>query len=108
MVFLLYQLDLVMPGIRPLWAISRMQMRHSPHRRNTPRALPQTLQRVYPRTANFGFRLAFTINDVLAKLFPPVGAAVFARLVTRRFPIDDFRFPIWWALQQSCGHYNAF
>ena len=36
------------------------------------RLRPQRLQRVYARARNFGFRLAFTIKDVLAKRYPLV------------------------------------
>src|SRR5207245_2748373 len=41
-----YQEDLVIPGIWPLWASSRRQMRHSPNLRYTARGRPQRLQRV--------------------------------------------------------------
>src|SRR5690606_18712296 len=61
-----YQLDLAMPGSSPLCAISRKQMRHRPNFRNTARGRPQREQRVYPRTANFGFRFALAISAFLA------------------------------------------
>src|SRR5579872_2994247 len=41
-----YQLDFVTPGISPLCAISRKQIRQIPNRRKTARARPHTLQRV--------------------------------------------------------------
>src|SRR5215203_4662214 len=41
-----YQLLLVMPGIAPLWASSRRQMRHRPNFLNTARGRPHRLQRV--------------------------------------------------------------
>jgi hypothetical protein len=41
-------------------------MRHRPKRRNTARDLPQRLQRLCARTANFGFRFAFSIHDFFA------------------------------------------
>src|SRR2546429_9751278 len=62
-----YQLDFVTPGMSPLCAISRKQMRQIPNRRNTPRERPHTLQRVYARTANLGLRFAFSIKHCLAK-----------------------------------------
>ena len=67
MFLLSYQLDFVTPGISPLCAISRKQMRHSPKRRMKPRERPQILQRVYARTANFGLRFAFSIKHCFAK-----------------------------------------
>src|SRR5690606_20873844 len=61
-----YQLDLTTPGIRPLRACSRKQMRHMPNLRMYARERPQTLQRLYSRTLNFAGRDAFTIHEVLA------------------------------------------
>src|SRR5450759_5194474 len=49
-----YQEDFVMPGIWPLWASSRRQMRQSPNLRYTECGRPQRLQRVYARVLNFG------------------------------------------------------
>src|SRR3984957_13668450 len=61
-----YQLDLVMPGSSPLCAIERKQIRQRPNFRYTARGRPQRGHRVYPRTSNFGFRLALTIRAVFA------------------------------------------
>ncbi len=41
-----YQEDFVIPGIWPLWARSRRQMRHTPNFRYTARGRPQRVQRV--------------------------------------------------------------
>src|SRR5450759_1580374 len=49
-----YQEDFVIPGIRPLWASSRRQMRQIPNLRYTECGRPQRLQRVYARVLNFG------------------------------------------------------
>src|SRR5690606_4537993 len=61
-----YQLALRMPGSSPRCASSRRQIRQSRNLRYTDLARPQRLQRVYPRTANFGLRFALTIIDFLA------------------------------------------
>ena len=54
------------PGIKPLLAFSRKQMRHKPNLRYTARGRPQNLQRFSWRVLNFGFRFAFAILDLLA------------------------------------------
>src|SRR6516225_1327611 len=57
-----YQLDLVMPGSSPRWAMDRKQIRHSPNRRYTARGRPHREHLLYPRTLNFGVRLALAIS----------------------------------------------
>src|SRR5258706_2130839 len=66
-----YQLDLVTPGSSPWRARSRKQIRHSEKRRMNARGRPQTTQRWYPRTLNFGVRFALAIRDFLAMCSPP-------------------------------------
>src|SRR5215218_9314743 len=61
-----YQLDFVMPGMKPWWASSRRQMRHSPNLRYTARERPQRRQRLCARVAYLGVRLDRTIMDVFA------------------------------------------
>jgi hypothetical protein len=58
-----YQLALRTPGIIPDSASSLKQMRQRPKRRRYARDRPQRAQRFFLRTANFGFRLCFSIND---------------------------------------------
>ena len=41
------------------------------HRRMNARGRPQTVQRWYPRTPNFGVLLAFAMSDFLAMVSPP-------------------------------------
>src|SRR3990170_8293996 len=65
-----YQLALTTPGISPLWASWRRQIRHSPNFRNTARGRPHRRQREYFRTLNLGSRFhlmsrAFFANVVL-------------------------------------------
>src|ERR1700761_5279539 len=66
-----YQLDLVMPGSSPRCAMERKHTRQRPNLRYTARGRPQRVQRVYPRTANLGFRFALTISAVFATVSPP-------------------------------------
>jgi len=54
-----------MPGISPLLASSRKQIRHRSNFRKKPRVRPQRKQRLIVRVENLGFLLAFTINDSL-------------------------------------------
>src|SRR5262249_50020915 len=61
-----YQLDLVMPGSSPRWAMDRKQIRQSPNLRYTARGRPHRVHRVYPRTLNFGLRFALTISAFFA------------------------------------------
>lgn len=61
-----YQLDLVTPGISPLDAILRKQIRHSENFRRYARGLPQTRQRFRALTLYFGSLFAFSIKAVLA------------------------------------------
>jgi hypothetical protein len=61
-----YQLDLMTPGISPLRAMVRKQMRQMPNFRKKARGRPHKGQRLYFRTANLGGRLALAIWDFLA------------------------------------------
>ena len=61
-----YQLAFFTPGIRPLSARLRKQMRHVPNLRYTARGRPHSLQRDSRRDENFGVRFAFAILDLLA------------------------------------------
>src|SRR6478735_9631282 len=61
-----YQLDFWTPGSSPACAISRTQIRHRPNLRNTECGRPHFWQRVYARTANFGFLLALLTSAFLA------------------------------------------
>src|SRR5208283_1162292 len=61
-----YQLDFVTPGISPLRAILRKQMRQMPNRRRKARGRPHKGQRWYFCTANLVGRFALAINDFLA------------------------------------------
>ena len=63
-----YQLDFTTPGSFPLDAISRKQIRHNPNFLIYALGLPQIGQRVYVRTPNFGFLVAFTLIEVFAKI----------------------------------------
>jgi hypothetical protein len=66
-----YQLDLVMPGSSPRWAMDRKQIRHSPNLRYTARGRPHREHRVYPRTLNFGVRFALAIRAFFATVSSP-------------------------------------
>lgn len=46
----------------------RKQILQMPNLRMNPLGLPQIGQRLYPRTLNFGFRIAFVLRDLFAKL----------------------------------------
>jgi hypothetical protein len=48
--------------------MERKQMRQIPNLRIKARGRPQRGQRLYARTLNLGFRLAFAIIDFLAKV----------------------------------------
>src|SRR3954449_10525729 len=61
-----YQLDFVMPGMKPLCASWRRHRRQSPNLRYTARGRPQRRQRDCWRVLYFGVRLAATILDVFA------------------------------------------
>jgi hypothetical protein len=63
---LAYQLDFVTPGNLPSSARLRKQIRHNLNLRMNARGRPQHLHRLYPRTVNFGVRLAFAIIDFFA------------------------------------------
>jgi hypothetical protein len=62
----LYQLALRTPGISPLSANCRKQIRQMPNLRYTARGRPHNLQRFSRRVENFGSRLAFAILLLLA------------------------------------------
>jgi hypothetical protein len=64
-----YQLALRTPGMNPLSDISRKQIRQRPNFRRNARDLPQRWQRLCCLTANFGFRLLFSIIAFRAILF---------------------------------------
>lgn len=61
-----YQLALVTPGISPCNARVLKQIRHMPNFLRNARGLPQTRQRLYPRTSNLGLRWDFETNDFFA------------------------------------------
>src|SRR3954447_19709263 len=61
-----YQLDFVMPGMKPLCASWRRHRRQSPNLRYTARGRPPRRQRDCARVLYFGVRFAATILDVLA------------------------------------------
>jgi hypothetical protein len=61
-----YQEDFVIPGIKPLCASSRRQMRQIPNLRYTECGRPQRLQRVYARVLYFGVRACLTRSEVFA------------------------------------------
>src|SRR5215210_2552954 len=61
-----YQLDFVMPGICPLCASSRRQIRHKPNFRYTARGRPQRRQREYCRTLKRGGRCCLLTRAFLA------------------------------------------
>src|SRR3954447_7609361 len=69
-----YQLDFVMPGMKPLCASSRRQMRHTPNLRYTARERPQRRQRVYSRVLYLDPRCWRTFWDVLATGLALLGA----------------------------------
>src|SRR5699024_5159300 len=70
-----YQLAFLTPGICPLWASSRKQIRHNWNLRITECGRPQRLQRVYSRTLNFCGRCCLAIIDFLATNLPPYGSS---------------------------------
>jgi hypothetical protein len=55
------------PGISPLWAMFRKQMRQIVNLRKTARGRPQSLQRLRCRVLYFGVRIDLIFLDVLAK-----------------------------------------
>jgi hypothetical protein len=61
-----YQLAFLTPGISPLSAKLRKQIRHTPNLRYTARGRPHSRQRDSRRVENFGVRIAFAIFDLLA------------------------------------------
>src|ERR1700746_379022 len=61
-----YQLAFTTPGISPLSAMPRKQMRHISNLRIYPRARPQTRQRLRTRTLNLGFFSVLAIFAVRA------------------------------------------
>src|SRR6185295_11789638 len=77
-----YQLALRTPGISPLRASSRKQIRHRPNLRSTARDRPQRWQRRTVRTLNLGVRLARSIQQVFA-IYSPLCRAL-RRLTAER------------------------
>src|SRR5712671_1153820 len=72
-----YQLALTTPGIWPMRASSRKQIRQSPKSRRNARDRPQRWQRLYRRTLNLGVRFHFSTSDFLANVAPlPSGLAL--------------------------------
>ena len=61
-----YQLAFFTPGISPLYASSRKQIRQIPYFFNTECGRPQILQRVYALVENLGLRCCLIFIDVLA------------------------------------------
>src|SRR4051794_14717743 len=61
-----YQLDLVIPGMNPLWASSRRQIRQMPNLRYTARGRPQRRHLLYWRVLYLAGRAAATRLEVLA------------------------------------------
>src|SRR5881275_2937746 len=70
--FEFYQLAFLTPGICPLYANSRKQIRQSLNLRYTECGWPQRSQRVYSCTLYLGVRFCFTIIDFLATFSPPL------------------------------------
>jgi hypothetical protein len=62
-----HQLDFITPGSLPWEAMLRKQIRQRPNLRRNALGRPQTGQRLYARTLNFGVRIAFSLSDVFAK-----------------------------------------
>jgi hypothetical protein len=58
---------LVTPGTRPSAASVRKQIRHMPNFLKYARGRPQIWQRLWNRTAYFGFRFHLSIADFFAK-----------------------------------------
>jgi len=63
---LVYQDDFFTPGISPLFAFSRKQIRHKPNFLIYPLFLPQLKQRLTILVLNFGFLFDFAICDFFA------------------------------------------
>ena len=66
-----YQLAFLTPGICPLYASSRKQIRQIPYFLKYACGRPQILQRLYSLVENFGLRCCLIFIDVLAMNFPP-------------------------------------
>src|SRR5699024_2044964 len=66
-----YQLAFLTPGICPLYANSRKQIRQSMNLRYTECGRPQRSQRVYSCTLNFALRFCLATIDFLAMFSPP-------------------------------------
>ena len=61
-----YQLDFTTPGIIPVDARLRRQMRQIPNRRMYPRGRAHWLQQLYARVENLGLRFCLMINAIRA------------------------------------------
>jgi hypothetical protein len=66
----LYQLAFLTPGISPLSANLRKQMRQIPNLRYTARGRPHSRQRRFSRVENLGGLAAMAIFDLLAMQRP--------------------------------------
>ena len=66
-----HQLAFLTPGICPLYASSRKQIRQIPYFLRYACGRPQILQRLYSLVENFGLRCCLIFIDVLAMNFPP-------------------------------------
>ena len=64
-----YQLDFLIPGISPLFAISLKQILHKLNFLINPRPRPHLKHLFFARVLNFGFFFALAICDSLAMLF---------------------------------------
>ncbi len=64
----IYQLDFVMPGMRPSAANVRKQMRHMPNFLMYALGRPQIRHRLWNRTLNLGARFHRSIADFFAKI----------------------------------------
>src|SRR3954452_17494892 len=62
-----------MPGMKPLWASSRRQIRHTPNLRYTARERPHLRHRVYSRVLYLEPRCWRTFWDVLATVLALLG-----------------------------------
>ena len=66
-----HQLAFLTPGICPLYASSRKQIRQIPYFLKYACGRPQILQRLYSLVENFGLRCCLIFIDVFAMNFPP-------------------------------------
>ena len=69
-----YQLDFMTPGISPLRAMFRKQIRQIPNFRRKALDRPQMGHRLYRRVENFGLLFALAIRDFFAT-FPSLSVS---------------------------------